>query len=132
MLTGEPGEFTSPLRVEVVEDGRYRLTEELVYRTSDGEIIRVPAGFETDFASVPRVPFIYALFGGKGTFAAVIHDYLCRAAKTFEERRRADEIFHEALLTQGFDEASALVFFVAVSGETDSIYKVGQDQGSLG
>lgn len=127
MLTGE---FTSPLRVEVVNDGLYRLTEELVYRTAAGEVIRVPAGFETDFASVPRVPFIYALFGGKGAFAAVVHDYLCRAAKTLEERRKADDIFHEALLTQGFDESSAWVFFIAVSGETDSIYGVGKDEGS--
>jgi hypothetical protein len=45
-----------------------------------GGIITVPAGFVTDFASVPRyLPIAYAAEAGKGNKAAVVHDSTSRA-----------------------------------------------------
>lgn len=61
-----------------------------------GRVIIAPAGFETDLASVPRLPFAYLLFGGVGDPAAVMHDwaYSGRAGLT---REQADALFREAL-----------------------------------
>ena len=54
------------------------------------------AGFVTDFASVPRLPFIYMFLGGRGKRPAVIHD------KGYEEqsipKRQVDLVFFEGLL----------------------------------
>ena len=72
--------FTTPLKVEHI-DGRYwRVLEAFEYRVGSedsDEIISVPAGFVTDFASIPR--FAWWLIGsptGEYGKAAVKHDYL--------------------------------------------------------
>jgi hypothetical protein len=38
----------------------------------------VPAGFQTDFASVPRIPIAYEIVGDTAHEAGVVHDYLYR------------------------------------------------------
>ena len=60
-----------------------------------GETIEIPAGFTTDFASIPR--FLWGMLPcwGKYGNAAVIHDY-CYWEQKYP-RRRADEIFREAM-----------------------------------
>lgn len=57
--------------------------------------ITVPEGFVTDFASVPRAPFTYWLFGGVGDEAAVVHDFLYE--KALVTRDLADLVYGEAL-----------------------------------
>lgn len=57
--------------------------------------IHVPTGFVTDFASVPRAPLTYWLFGGVGDEAAVVHDFLYE--KGIVPRAMADEVYGEAL-----------------------------------
>jgi hypothetical protein len=47
------------------------------------EII-IPAGFYTDFCSVPRAPFAYLLYGGIAEEAGVVHDALYSAWKKIE------------------------------------------------
>lgn len=58
-------------------------------------LVIVPEGFVTDFASVPRAPFTYWLFGGIGDEAAVIHDFLYE--KALVTRDLADLVYGEAL-----------------------------------
>lgn len=67
---------SATLTVQVQPDGRYLLCEPLLYQGKAQSII-VPAGFSTDFASVPR--FLSALVPISGTWdrAAVVHDWLC-------------------------------------------------------
>jgi hypothetical protein len=64
--------------------------------------IEVPAGFETDLASVPRVPIAYTAWGGRASAEAVIHDYLYRAdsvpSVTLEQ---ANDVFFEAMGARG-------------------------------
>ncbi len=55
------------------------LIEPFVYESDTIGLIVVPKGFVTDFASVPRLPFIYLFFGGIGDEEAVIHDWLYTA-----------------------------------------------------
>ena len=57
---------------------RWRLLSALTYNSKLYGMIVVPAGFDTDFASVPRLPLIYSLTGDTAHASAVIHDYLVR------------------------------------------------------
>jgi hypothetical protein len=54
----------------------WELVEPIVERLSDGTEIQVPAGYVTDFASVP--PMLWSICPpiGKYNRAALIHDYL--------------------------------------------------------
>jgi len=86
------------LKTEILKDGRWKLLDSLIYLSDIlGEII-VPQNFITDFASVPRIPVIYAMVGNCSHRAAVIHDYLYRiGAKPDVIRKVADNIFDEAM-----------------------------------
>lgn len=56
--------------------------------------IVIPAGFVTDYASVPRLPLAYLLFGGVADSAAVVHDFLYSTGLV--SRKLADDVFAEA------------------------------------
>lgn len=71
--------FLSPLSVTEMGEGIWKLDNPFYAVVVDGltriEII-IPEGFYTDFCSVPRLPFAYLLYGGKGNRAGVVHDAL--------------------------------------------------------
>lgn len=85
--------FVSPLDVELLPNGRWKLLQDLVYQGSHGTI-RVPRGFDTDFASVPRVPVLFWLTGDTARMAAVVHDWLYRTQTV--SRAAADFVLWEA------------------------------------
>lgn len=79
------------------------LQKPLVYHSEYlGVDIEVPKMFETDLASVPRLPLIYLLWGGKAHSEAVLHDYLfrkdCVPNVSFLV---ANKIFLEAMKSRG-------------------------------
>ncbi len=91
--------FRSALITEFREkpvDGKwFKLAEPLDYVSQSGACYRVPAGVNTDFASIPRglrwlIPRV-----GKHGKAAVLHDYLCEFRVV--PRKEADKLFLEAL-----------------------------------
>jgi hypothetical protein len=87
----------------------------------DAEII-VPAGFVTDFASVPRLVGAYLLFGGKGKRAAVIHDWLYSLGKLDPAtwaREKCDRVFREALIASGYSALTVWAMYrgVQLGGE---------------
>ncbi len=76
--------------------------------------VSVPAGFETDLASVPRVPLIYTIWGDRAHREAVLHDYLYRKDAVIQqdlsdparvtravEKEEADWFFRLAMITRG-------------------------------
>lgn len=89
------GQFKTKLRVESC--GKYWiLLQPLVFESERQGLIKVPVGFLTDLASVPRIPLVYSLFGNTSHNAAVIHDWLySRNVKI--SRKNADEVFIEAM-----------------------------------
>ena len=92
--------FLTALRVEQISDDEWRLLRALVYQSDRLErVLIVPRGFVTDFASVPRLPFVFWLAGGKATKAAVVHDFLYR--KSGVTRADADAVFAEAMKATG-------------------------------
>jgi hypothetical protein len=76
--------------------GLWELTEPLVYDSERAAMtITVPVGFQTDFASVLRLPVIYLLFGDKAHAPATVHDYLYHSG--IVPRPVADDVFYEAM-----------------------------------
>ena len=68
-------------------------------------VIVVPAEFITDGASVPRLPLVWLIAGGRGTRAAVIHDWNYQRGY---DRELADALFYESLRADPIGGANAL------------------------
>jgi hypothetical protein len=108
-------EFMTQLCVEEVDEfaGIWALTKPLIYRSDLlGRRLTVPATFQTDFASVPRLPVVYLAAGGRGDRAAVVHDWLYSTQCV--DRSTADRVLREALLASGYSDMLANTFYVAV------------------
>ena len=72
--------FLSELSVELLNaDSVWLVTRPLKYQSDILGYIEVPMGFQTDFASVPKIPIAYELFGDRAHREAVIHDALYRS-----------------------------------------------------
>jgi len=84
--------FLDELNVKIVDDG-YQLTHPMKYARGL-EVYEVPAGFVTNFASVPRIVRPFITGHGKDRYAATLHDYLYSVK---HDRKEADAIFLEAL-----------------------------------
>ena len=110
--------FTENLIVSPLPDGKtWVLRKKFSYDVGiegSGETIAVPAGFITDFASVPR-PFwwLFPQWGKYGN-AAVIHDYLYWIQDDKYPKQRADEIFLEGMLVLGVGKVTAKILYWAV------------------
>ena len=92
-------EFKTELDARLKDDDKiWKLNEPLVYQSDILGLITVPAGFETDLSSVPRVPFVYMLWGGKAHREGVLHDYLYRIDSIPPATyRQANGVFFEAM-----------------------------------
>lgn len=79
----------------------WKLHESLIYLSdTHGEII-IPEQFETDLASVPRIPIVYMLWGDRAHREAVLHDYLYRIdAIPSLSRTNCDAMFREAMISR--------------------------------
>jgi hypothetical protein len=109
-------EFTTPLKVMPVEGGRlWELLEPFVYYTDEVPVeyaIRVPAGFITDFASVPRLLWWLLPPWGQYGKAAVVHDFLYQLKPW--SRKRCDEIFLEGMCVLGVSWQTRTTMYTAV------------------
>lgn len=91
--------FTTSLISKDLGDGRFKLMQPFSYHVGEEDsdnVITVPIGFVTDYASIPSI--FYTLIGpptGRYGKAAVIHDYLYDTQTT--TRKEADKIFLEAM-----------------------------------
>jgi len=86
---------------ELCEPVSYRLVD-----TPDSEVVNVPPGFATDFASVPRVFWAIISPWGRHGRAAIVHDFLYQlggvtdvGARSMRRppKREADRIFRQAM-----------------------------------
>lgn len=103
--------FTAPLRVQELDDGRtWVLLDPLVWEVGhlgSGDVVTVPAGFVTDFASVPTIGLVFTDGRtGRHTRPAVLHDWLYWAGQHGMTerpwtRRAADREFRIAMTACG-------------------------------
>lgn len=110
--------FASPLRVQLLDERAnptWRLLHPLVFDSALFNLrITVSAGFDTDLASVPRLPFVCMTIG-LGNKAAVIHDALYRYKAL--PRAQADRIFLEGMEVDGIPAARTMYAAVRAFGE---------------
>ena len=108
--------FLTPLKVMPLPDGRtWELCEGFSYYTGNAAsdfLISVPAGFVTDFASVPRILWWLLPPWGRYGKAAVIHDWLYKSKPW--SRRRCDSIFLEGMKVLGVSWATRTTMYGAV------------------
>ncbi len=94
----EPGSLT----VSRVDAETWALVDDLVYRGRRDRFV-VPAGFRTDFASVPRpVTWLVPRFGAY-TLAVILHDWLVTEGlrRRVVTPRQADGIFRRVMRESG-------------------------------
>lgn len=91
--------FLSTLVVSEVTDQTWRLVEPLRFSVDD-VLYMVEAGFISDFASVPRVPIAFWLFGDTAHRPACCHDWFY-SGRVKVSRRFADEVLLAAMKADG-------------------------------
>lgn len=91
--------FLNSLVVEAITDSLWRLVKPLNYKSSRIGLIEVPEGFVTDFASVPRVPIFFLIYGARAHHESTVHDYLYQT--NMVTRKMADRIFLNAMIARG-------------------------------
>ncbi len=113
--------FTTPLVVEFLGNGWWRVAEEFDYYLDDyqTEVIRVPLGFQTNFANTPRILWPLLPPAGEYGKATVVHDYLYNLGGRMPDgkvysRRAADGIFLEAMGVLGVGRWERWVMWLAV------------------
>lgn len=109
-----PSSFRTPLRLEYGDGRTFTVTEAFEFwsTVADDCTFTVPAGFETDFASVPRLLWwLYSPHGQYGK-AAVVHDYCYRSGCV--PRSMADRVFLEGMKVLGVWFGRRWVMYLAV------------------
>ena len=78
--------------------------------------IEIPAGFESDGASVPRFFWstVFPPGDSKALRPAIIHDYIYRTHPTGWTRKMADENFHSLLVEAGISKYRAYKAYLGV------------------
>lgn len=103
--------------VKKLENGNWKLVEPLEYHVGDensSEIIRVPSGFVTDFASTPfGVRNIFPK-DGPWTGASIVHDYLYQ--NKVYSRKKCDKVFLEAMKVCGVSWWRRRTMWLALRG----------------
>ena len=100
----------------------FTLREELVC----GDL-RVPAGFSSDGASVPRVfwRIIFPPGDQKALRAAFLHDFIYRTHPEGWSRKQADDLFRRVLIEDGISRNSANMAYWGVRLFGVSAWKAG-------
>ncbi len=95
--------FLTELEVKLIDDDKiWELLSPLRYYSEIlGREVEAPTGFQTDLASVPRVPIAYYFWGARCHREAVIHDLLCRIdSDPVVNLDTANNIFQEAMIVR--------------------------------
>ena len=131
-----PSSFIDPLEVEYIDGQKWKVTKKFDYLVDFNDphsVIKVPAGFITDFASIPRAFWDWIPPTGKYGKAAVVHDYLyvvggkvpCAActsepksapcpAPTIYTKADSDKIFYDAMGVLGVGQPKRWLMYQAV------------------
>ena len=127
-MTVVPG-FSAPLDIVPTGDvaaisglPRYRLVSPLTLTVARDRgvtvAVTVPAGFETDLASVPRIFRRWAAPSDRHwAAAAVVHDYLC-ALPSVAGRALADHMYLVGALSLGADPRAVWLHYVMLKARS--------------
>lgn len=107
--------FTTQASFDLLDDGKWRVRAPIIYHVGNIkslDIISVPKGFITDFASIPQFFRNIIETVGKHGKGAVLHDYLYYTGE--RPRDEADEIFNEAMGVLGVSGWKRMIMYRAV------------------
>lgn len=111
--------MTDGLFLEYIDGCQWRVMSAFAYKPKVGPAVLVPAGFITDFASVPRVfwrligpPTGYGARAAYGK-AAVLHDFLYTHPGP-RDRKACDAFFLEAMTAAGVSPLRRHLMWAAV------------------
>lgn len=112
-------QFIDVLSVTPLADGEnwrinitFRYTSALLTAIGESNLVSVPAGFVTDFASIPRaIQIVYPVWERYGP-AAVLHDWLYWSQ--IYQRDIADNILREAMILLAVEDGTITDIFNAV------------------
>lgn len=106
---------TKDIEVRVVDDVNWELLKDVIYKDHDVEF-RVPTGYRTDFASVPRATsWLYPRTGAYSA-AAIVHDWLITdmLPTGYIESNHVDYVFRNAMKELGVPFARRWVMWAGV------------------
>lgn len=106
--------FRTRLLIEADPRPAYWIVRAALIWDDGKQTVVVPAGFETDLASVPRIAQGVPGFEATGLSRrpAVLHDYLYASGDV--PRMEADRLFYVALRAEGVPEPTARIYYRAV------------------
>ena len=105
------------MRWETFVSDRTQLVEPLVYVAESGERIEIPAGFLTDYASIPKMFRNIYEPSGPARFPAILHDFLYQRRGYgiyYKTRAETDALFLEAMRLVGVDFVQRMTIYNAV------------------
>lgn len=106
--------FQTPLDVRYIDGDTWMVISEFVY-VSPRITIHVPVGFETDFASIPRLLWRWMSRTDKRIGKpSIIHDYIYRTPSIDFTRQQADNELREAMKCVGANAFDRNVVYQAV------------------
>lgn len=103
--------FLTELVVEKLAGDFWRVAQEFRAQAAD-QVITVPAGTVTDFASVPRLPLVFVVTGCIGQKAATLHDWLYSQGRF--PRAWCDQVLRDALAAEGVGWFRRQAMYLAV------------------
>jgi hypothetical protein len=106
--------FQTPLDIRELPGDEWEILSEFVY-VSPRMTVRIPVGFQTDFASIPR--FFWRVIAPTDDIigkAAVVHDFLYRTPAFLLTRQEADAELREAMTSLGASQFKRNLTYWAV------------------
>jgi hypothetical protein len=129
--------FTTPLISEYITDDTWYIHEPLAFTSQyviPGKTFTVPAGFYTDFASVPKMFRNIISKYGKHAKSAVLHDYLYYCG-FLGCKELCDLLFNEGMIFEKEKDSMRLIVYNAVkffgSSAWDGHRKAGHTEDDL-
>lgn len=107
--------FTTPADMRMVGQYSFELLAPFEYHVGDypsDEVIRVPAGFVTDLASIPRALWSVLPPHGRYAKAAIVHDWMY--VEAYKTKAYADQVFLEAMGVLGVGKVRRTLMYFAV------------------
>ncbi len=111
--------FTEDLYVRKIGIRKWEVTRAFDYhvgKEDSREVVTIPKGFITDFASSPRITWIFFPPDGRYTQAAVLHDYLIKTKQY--SRVKTNKVFLEAMEVLGVPRYKRLIMYWCVQAWT--------------
>ena len=109
-------------------EGEFQLEDDEHFDTIIGEVT-IPAGFITDFASIPRIARWLLPQTGHSARAALLHDWLLERGETLAIRRSATRVFNDELKKAGSGVVRRWIMVAAVAVFTfPTLYLLKEDK----